>query len=303
MVPVAPGQTLTSLTRNGSPVAFVLGTVKGMQYAFFPALAGAYQVTLAGDTTPPAVTSVIPGNNAIGVGVGTTVRLTFNEAMDPATINSSTITLLNPSSIPVPATVSYDPATNTATLTPNNALAFSATYTVSVLRQAGGVTDLAGNALVANFTSFFTTAAAPTCPCTLWPNTATPGNPSDPEGAALELGVKFRASVSGFLTGIRFYKGTLNTGTHVGSLWTQHRDAPRAGHLHQRDGVRLAAGDLRHAGGHHGEYHLRRLLPHQCGPLRGRQRLLRRRRPHDWPPHRPPRWRRRRQRGLPGRRD
>ena len=53
MVPVAPGRTLTSLTRNGSPVAFVLGTVKGLQYAFFPALAGAYSVTLAGDTPAP----------------------------------------------------------------------------------------------------------------------------------------------------------------------------------------------------------------------------------------------------------
>ena len=32
--------------------------------------------------------------------------------------------------------------------------------------------------------------------------------------------MKFRASVSGFITGIRFYKGSTNTGTHVGHLWT-----------------------------------------------------------------------------------
>jgi Domain of unknown function (DUF4082)/Fibronectin type III domain len=32
--------------------------------------------------------------------------------------------------------------------------------------------------------------------------------------------VKFRAERDGFVAGVRFYKGTGNTGTHVGSLWT-----------------------------------------------------------------------------------
>jgi len=35
-----------------------------------------------------------------------------------------------------------------------------------------------------------------------------------------ELGVKFRSDVAGYVTGIRFYKSTLNTGTHIGRLWT-----------------------------------------------------------------------------------
>ena len=37
---------------------------------------------------------------------------------------------------------------------------------------------------------------------------------------SVELGTKFRADVSGYVTGIRFYKGATNTGTHIGSLWT-----------------------------------------------------------------------------------
>ena len=37
---------------------------------------------------------------------------------------------------------------------------------------------------------------------------------------AVELGVKFRADINGRITGIRFYKGAANTGTHVGSLWS-----------------------------------------------------------------------------------
>jgi hypothetical protein len=32
--------------------------------------------------------------------------------------------------------------------------------------------------------------------------------------------VKFKADVNGTITGIRFYKGTGNTGTHIASLWT-----------------------------------------------------------------------------------
>ena len=35
-----------------------------------------------------------------------------------------------------------------------------------------------------------------------------------------ELGVKFTVDTPGSVTGIRFYKGTGNTGTHIGHLWT-----------------------------------------------------------------------------------
>jgi len=35
------------------------------------------------------------------------------------------------------------------------------------------------------------------------------------------LGVKFRPSVDGYVTSVRFYKGPGNTGTHTGSLWTE----------------------------------------------------------------------------------
>ena len=60
-----------------------------------------------------------------------------------------------------------------------------------------------------------------TCPCTIWnPATTTPGTPNEQDPLALEVGVKFRTSVAGFITGIRFYKGTQNTGNHVGNLWT-----------------------------------------------------------------------------------
>ena len=37
---------------------------------------------------------------------------------------------------------------------------------------------------------------------------------------AVDLGVKFQASTNGTIDGIRFYKGSENTGVHTGDLWT-----------------------------------------------------------------------------------
>ena len=34
------------------------------------------------------------------------------------------------------------------------------------------------------------------------------------------MGVKFKSDTYGFVSGIRFYKASTNTGTHIGNLWT-----------------------------------------------------------------------------------
>ena len=49
---------------------------------------------------------------------------------------------------------------------------------------------------------------------------ATPGTITENDPNAVDLGVKFQASTSGTIIGIRFYKGPQNTGTHIGDLWT-----------------------------------------------------------------------------------
>jgi hypothetical protein len=38
--------------------------------------------------------------------------------------------------------------------------------------------------------------------------------------SSVELGLKFRSDVAGWITGVRFYKRSTNTGTHVASLWS-----------------------------------------------------------------------------------
>jgi len=62
--------------------------------------------------------------------------------------------------------------------------------------------------------------AAAACPCTLWSPSTTPGtvDPGDPN--SVEVGVRIRADVAGFITGVRFYKSAANTGNHIGSVWT-----------------------------------------------------------------------------------
>jgi hypothetical protein len=62
-------------------------------------------------------------------------------------------------------------------------------------------------------------SAAPTCPCSLWSDSTTPAVVDSNDAHAVELGVQFSSSTSGFISGVRFYKAAANTGEHIGSLW------------------------------------------------------------------------------------
>jgi hypothetical protein len=101
---------------------------------------------------PPAVISVTPPNGAIGVCPNTVVTATFNEAMNPVTINTTTFTVVPG----VTGVVTLDGTGKIATFTPAAALALGTTYTATITT---GAQDLAGNPLAANFVWSFTTAA------------------------------------------------------------------------------------------------------------------------------------------------
>ena len=74
-----------------------------------------------------------------------------------------------------------------------------------------GNIEVAGTGITLNITP-------PGYPFTIFEPTDVPAQ--DFEDSPMELGVKFRANTTGFITGIRFYKGNNNGGTHVGNLWT-----------------------------------------------------------------------------------
>jgi hypothetical protein len=156
----------------------------------------------APDTTPPSISAV----QATGIGTtSATIGWITNEAADSQVEYGTTpgYGLFTP----------LDTALVTAHARPLSGLSANTLYHYRVLSR-----DLAGNlATSGDFT--FTTAAAAGCPCSIWSTSATPAVASDGDTNAFELGVKFRSDQAGYISGIRFYKGPTNTGTHVGSLW------------------------------------------------------------------------------------
>lgn len=112
------------------------------------------EVTRLPDSTPPQVLSIGPVDGATEVSINVSVGVKFNEVMDAASVNSTTILLSDISGNSIPSSVVYSPSTNISTLTPNTYLAYNTNYRVTVTT---GVRDLAGNALLLPFTTGFTT--------------------------------------------------------------------------------------------------------------------------------------------------
>jgi len=108
----------------------------------------------ASDVVAPVVSSVVPANSATAIAVNSKAVVTFSEAMNAATITSSTFTLKQGSSV-VPGVVTY--TGTTATFTPSSVLAGNTVYTGTITT---GAKDATGNALAANYSWSFTTAAS-----------------------------------------------------------------------------------------------------------------------------------------------
>ena len=97
---------------------------------------------------PPAVISVTPPEETAGVCLDSVLTATFNEAMNPATIDLTTFTLAGPGVTPVTGVVALDVTGRVATFTPVGNLVLNTTYTAAVTT---GAQDLSGNALADNF--------------------------------------------------------------------------------------------------------------------------------------------------------
>lgn len=105
-------------------------------------------------TTAPTVTSTTPANNATGVGRNNSITIAFSEAMDPATINSSTVIVTQGSTV-IPGALVY--SGTTAVFTPTDALLALTKYTVTITT---GAKTAAGKAFTANAQSSFTTGGS-----------------------------------------------------------------------------------------------------------------------------------------------
>ena len=169
--------------------------------------------TQSAGVTPPAVTTVTPSDGSSGNPVSTAPTATFSQAVLPGTV-SFTVTASGGGA--VAGSVGFNGADTVATFTPDSPLAAGTTYTATV----SGAQNSSGTPMSGPKSWSFTTSASSQCPCSIWPDTAQPSVASASDPGPVNLGVKFTADTSGSITGIRFYKGAGNTGTHVGSLWT-----------------------------------------------------------------------------------
>src|SRR5215813_2315058 len=117
------------------------------------------EITVTIVDPPPTATIVSPPSGAVNVSVETNVVVHFSKAMDPATVNESTVVLKSAGG--TPSRVSYDADSRSATLDPIEPLIAGVPYTVEVKGGDAGVKDLAGNAMLSTEFSFFTTIAEP----------------------------------------------------------------------------------------------------------------------------------------------
>jgi hypothetical protein len=173
------------------------------------------------DNTAPVAQSHTPLSGASQVDLNSTITVSFDEAVDLSTAQFS---VTDPGGAKIGGTLALSPDGRMVTFTPAARFAASTVYSVSAK-----IGDTFGNVMANPVTWSFTSATTQTCPCSLFSAATVPSVTSADDGDAYELGVKFTSTANGQITGVKFYKGAGNTGTHTGSLWSA-------------DGTRLATG-------------------------------------------------------------
>ena len=204
--PPATSTTVTGLT-NGTTYTFTVSATNAIGPG--PASAQSNSVT---PNTPPTVSSVTPAAGATGVSVSVAPTATFSQAVVPST---ASFTVQDSSGNQVGGTVAFSSGNTVATFTPTNPLAASSTYTATV----SGAQNTSGVPMSSPFVWNFTTAG-PQCPCSVWGNAAPTGAVDASDTSPVNVGIRVQAASSGFISGVRFYKESDNTGTHTGSLWS-----------------------------------------------------------------------------------
>ncbi|HLG60162.1 MAG TPA: chitobiase/beta-hexosaminidase C-terminal domain-containing protein [Vicinamibacterales bacterium] len=116
------------------------------------------------DVTPPSVTGTTPTSNVRNASLSGSIQAVFSEAINSATLTSTTFVVKDTRNLAVSGSISYDAPTMTATFTPGAPLLPTRPYTVTLAGGGSGsrVEDLAGNALASNYSWSFMTTVEPT---------------------------------------------------------------------------------------------------------------------------------------------
>jgi hypothetical protein len=184
-VPILASDTVVNVQVNGLAIAYNVQTMAGSQYVLFD--------------TPLNSTRHVVVTVSNGPVTATATPLPSTPTNTPV---ASTSTSVPPTNTPVPPTSTSVPPTNTPVPPTSTSV------------------PLTNTPVPPTSTSVPPTSVPGACPCSLWGSSAVPAVPAVSDIDAVELGVQFRAAVNGSITGLRFYKGGTNTGTHVGNLWT-----------------------------------------------------------------------------------
>lgn len=117
-----------------------------------------FNTSLSPDTTAPVIEIISPVAGQTNITVNTTIEVEFNSLINSSSVNSSSVFLKDAGNNTIPVTIYA--VQDYIQLTPQSPLDYSSTYTVTIKGGPGGVTDLAGNALVSDSVWSFTTASA-----------------------------------------------------------------------------------------------------------------------------------------------
>ena len=153
------------------------------------------------DTTAPTATISSPSGGALTDGSRVTISGVATDA------GGGTVAAVE---VSTDGGVSWHPATGTSSWS----YSWNAHGAPTATIKARAVDDSANIGVAASV------SVSIACPCTMAGPNVTPAQVDAGDAQGIEVGVRFKADLDGSVTGVRFYKATANTGTHVGNLWT-----------------------------------------------------------------------------------
>jgi hypothetical protein len=246
--PGAPTGVSATPERGAATVSWTAPSGGGVptSYEVIPYIGAQAQTAKTVTGTPPATTTRVTGLTP-GTAYTFRVRAANGEGPGPQSVASNAVTPTASEAPDVPTAVSAQADTRSADvswtapaddggsaitgyrITPYVGAAAQSPTTVGASTTATHVTGLTNgtaytfrvqaiNAIGAGAASAASNAVVPKSSIF---DFTTPGTIDGNDGNAVQLGLKFRSAVAGSVTGIRFYKAAANTGTHVGSLWSE----------------------------------------------------------------------------------
>lgn len=164
--------------------------------------------TISVTAPPPQLSSLSCSPASIVAGASTTCSVNLVAAAPAPGVTITLSAGTAPISLPISVTVA--PGATSAS--------FTATASASATPQTVILNATVGTASAT--TSLIITSSGSGSTSSIFPANATPLILTTGDSHAVELGLRFRSDVSGFITGIKFYKSTANVGPHTGTLWT-----------------------------------------------------------------------------------